>query len=130
MTKLHWLEVTEYVSLYASAIGTLVAAVTQQAVYAAAPLTVAIGLNVANRERLKNLNERQQQTAIAQLDQLIDPFRQRLDNFDTFTQNFSQTTQEQIEELQRHQQEQSTDSVRQRLVQLDTFRQQLSRNIE
>ena len=44
MSKLHWLEVSEYVSLYAAALGTLAAAATQQVVYATAPLTMAIGL--------------------------------------------------------------------------------------
>ena len=83
MTKTHWLEISEYVSLYAAALGTLAAAATQQVVYAAAPLTVAIGLNIANRERWKQLQESQQQAAIYQVDMLIDPLRQRLDNFYT-----------------------------------------------
>ncbi|WP_016871338.1 hypothetical protein [Fischerella thermalis] len=130
MTKLHWLEVTEYISLYASAIGTLAATATQQVVYAAFPLTVALGLNLTNRERLKRLNEQYRQNAIAQFDQLVDPFRQRLENFDDFTQRLSQTTQQQIEELRQNQKEQNTDSNQQRLAQFDTFRQQLMKATE
>ncbi|WP_315788403.1 hypothetical protein [Fischerella sp. JS2] len=130
MTKLHWLEITEYVSLYASAIGTLAATATQQVVYAAFPLTVALGLNLTNRERLKRLNEQYRQNAIAQFDQLVDPFRQRLENFDDFTQRLSQTTQQQIDELRQNQKEQNTDSNQQRLAQFNTFRQQLMKATE
>jgi hypothetical protein len=42
MTKLHWLEVSEYASLSLSALGLVTAAVTQQMIYAAAPLTVTV----------------------------------------------------------------------------------------
>ena len=94
MSKLHWLEVSEYVSLYASALGTLAAATTQNVAYAATPLTIAIGLNFVNRERYKHLQEKRQQLSIYQLDMLIDPLRQRLDNFDGLTQNLSKAIQQ------------------------------------
>lgn len=105
MTKLHWLEVSEYASLSLSALGLVTAAVTQQMIYAAAPLTVTVCLNVANRERLKSLTQQQQQATIAKLDLLIDPLRQRLANFDTFTQKLSTTTQQQLEELRNNQEQ-------------------------
>jgi WD40 repeat protein len=105
MTKFHWLEVSEYASLSLSALGLVTAAVTQQMIYAAAPLTVTVCLNAANRERLKSLTQQQQQATIAKLDLLIDPLRQRLANFDTFTQKLSTTTQQQFQELRNNQEQ-------------------------
>ncbi|KAB8319929.1 hypothetical protein SD81_014240 [Tolypothrix campylonemoides VB511288] len=105
MTKFHWLEVSEYASLSLSALGLVTAAVTQQIIYVAAPLTVTVCLNAANRERLKYLTTQQQQATIAKLDLLIDPLRQRLANFDTFTQKLSTTTQQQLEELRNNQEQ-------------------------
>ncbi|MCW6036922.1 hypothetical protein K4A83_11700 [Spirulina subsalsa FACHB-351] len=52
MSKRHWLEITEYVGIVASLSGTVATVVTQQAIYAAAPLTVTLGLNTLNRQRL------------------------------------------------------------------------------
>lgn len=53
----HWLEWLlkwgEYISLASSAIGTLVVAISGQAFYGVAPLTVAVSLNFANRNRLQ-----------------------------------------------------------------------------
>lgn len=45
------LELAEYASLIASGVGTIVAAVSGQVVYAAAPLTLALSLNMVNRQR-------------------------------------------------------------------------------
>jgi len=49
----HWLELAEYVSLISSAIGSGVVALSGQAFYGVAPLTLALSLNVANRYRLE-----------------------------------------------------------------------------
>lgn len=49
----HWLEWAEYISLASSAIGSVVVALSGQAFYGVAPLTVALSLNVANRHRLQ-----------------------------------------------------------------------------
>ena len=124
MTQLHWLEVSEYASLSLSTIGIVTAAVTQQIVYAVAPLTLTIGLNIANRERLKYLNQQDHAHALAKLDLLIDPLRQRLENFDTFTQKLSTTTGQQFEQL-RNSQQLSIDVFSQRLTKLDALTQQL-----
>jgi WD40 repeat protein len=71
MTNRHWLEITEYISLAASTLGTIVATSTQQVIYAALPLSISISLNLANRQRLYQLNEKQIETAIAQFQQRI-----------------------------------------------------------
>lgn len=49
----HWLEWLEYLSLASSAIGSGVVALSGQAFYGVAPLTLAVSLNVANRYRLE-----------------------------------------------------------------------------
>ena len=71
MTNLHWLETTEYISIAASTLGTIVATSTQQVIYAALPLSISISLNLANRQRLYQLNQKQIETAIAQFQQRI-----------------------------------------------------------
>lgn len=142
MSKLHWLEVSEYVSLYASALGALAAATAQNVAYAATPLTIAIGLNFVNRERWKHLQEKQKQLSIYQLDMLIDPLRQRLDNFDGLTQNLSQAIQQSrqvvgdkslvnlgIKQMNSNIGNQIAD-IQQHLAQLDRFTQDLSINTQ
>lgn len=51
MKKSNWLETTEYISIAGSVVGTIAAAVTQQVVYAAAPVTLSLCLNFLNRQR-------------------------------------------------------------------------------
>ncbi|WP_413166592.1 hypothetical protein ACL6C3_07770 [Capilliphycus salinus ALCB114379] len=57
----HWLELAEYISLLSSAVGSVVVALSGQAFYGVAPLTVALSLNVANRYRVEQQVERCQQ---------------------------------------------------------------------
>ncbi len=129
MTQLHWLEVSEYAGLSLSTIGIVTAAVTQQIVYAVAPLTLTLGLNIANRERLKYLNQQHHARTLTRLDLLIDPLRQRLENFDAFTQKQTTTTQQQFEQL-RNSQQLSTDVFSQRLTKLDALTQQLGITVQ
>ncbi|MGL5058345.1 MAG: hypothetical protein ACRC62_00080 [Microcoleus sp.] len=49
----HWLEFAEYASLAASGVGSLAVALSGQAFYGVAPLTLALSLNVANRYRFE-----------------------------------------------------------------------------
>jgi chromosome segregation ATPase len=51
MKKSNWLETTEYISIAGSVVGTIAAALTQQVVYAAAPVTLSLCLNFLNRQR-------------------------------------------------------------------------------
>ena len=48
------LKIAEYVSLASSALGTVAAVATQQVAYSAAPLTVTLGLNIVNRQKLNS----------------------------------------------------------------------------
>lgn len=62
----HRLELAEYASLIASGVGTIAAAVSGQVVYAAAPLTLALSLNMVNRQRfLAQVRASEQSTSTA-----------------------------------------------------------------
>lgn len=60
-----WLEVAEYASIAGSAIGTIVAGLSGQIIYAAAPLTAAISLNFVNRQRFEQQVQQKANSAIA-----------------------------------------------------------------
>ncbi|MFM9267204.1 hypothetical protein [Tychonema sp. BBK16] len=60
-----WLEVAEYASIAGSAIGTIVAGLSGQIIYAAAPLTAAISLNFLNRQRFEQQVQQKANSAIA-----------------------------------------------------------------
>ena len=52
-TDCHWLDMAEYVSLAGSVAGSVAAIAFQHMVYVAAPLTVALSLSLANRQRFQ-----------------------------------------------------------------------------
>ncbi|MGG6268401.1 hypothetical protein ACQ4M3_19610 [Leptolyngbya sp. AN03gr2] len=64
-------QVAEYTSAAASVVGVVVSAVSQQVVYAAAPLSLSVCLNLVNRRRFEQQTAQQLTSAIAQLDQRI-----------------------------------------------------------
>ena len=66
----HWVEIVEYISVAASVVGTAVAAVSQQAIYAAAPVSLSLVLNLINRSRLSEVNHQNPPAAIARVDEL------------------------------------------------------------
>ncbi|MBD2122402.1 phospholipase D-like domain-containing protein [Trichocoleus sp. FACHB-262] len=68
MSNRHWLESAEYASLAASAIGSVAATVSQQVVFAAAPISVSLALGTLNRNRLQQ-TQQVAQVAITQVDQ-------------------------------------------------------------
>ncbi|MGB3204716.1 MAG: hypothetical protein WBB28_07010 [Crinalium sp.] len=53
MIKQSWLELSEYAALAASGLGTLAAVLSNQALYAATPLTIALSLNLVNRRHIQ-----------------------------------------------------------------------------
>jgi WD40 repeat protein len=67
----HRLEIVEYVCWVSSAVGAVVAALSEQVFYAAAPLCFSTLLNLANRRRLDLLIRRQTMTAIARVHQQL-----------------------------------------------------------
>lgn len=67
----HWLEVAEYASLAASGVGSLAVAVSGQAFYGVAPLTLALSLNVANRYRFEQQVRVHQNSELAQVQKSV-----------------------------------------------------------
>ncbi|MBK4732165.1 hypothetical protein JJD41_20180 [Oxynema sp. CENA135] len=67
-----WREWAEYASVAGSAVGTVAAAFSGQLLYAAAPLTVALSLNLANRSRFDRQTRQQAQAAIADVRQVVE----------------------------------------------------------
>lgn len=51
MDRRDWLNIAEYVSLAAVVLGSVLAAISGQIIYAAVPVTVSLGLNLVNRRR-------------------------------------------------------------------------------
>lgn len=68
--KNSWLEIAEYVSLAGSVVGSAVAVASQQVIYAAAPVSAALLLNVANRRRFEQQAEQNRAGAVVQVQQL------------------------------------------------------------
>ena len=100
MTKPHWLEITESVALAGSVLGTIAVAGTQQVLYAAVPLTVSVSLNLVNRQRLYQLNQRRSEEAIAQVYDSLQPLNQRFDRLESSKQQANSQTEQRITELQ------------------------------
>ncbi len=97
MKKQHWLDITEYVCFTGSVLGTIAAATSGQVIYAAAPLTLAFSVGIANRKRLDNLLEQQQK---ADLTELQKSFLEDLDRVDGKTAKLKETLHLQAQEQQ------------------------------
>lgn len=69
--KNSWLDIAEYVSLAGSVVGAAVAVTSQQVIYAAAPMSAALLLNVANRRRLEQQAEQNRSDVFIQLQQQL-----------------------------------------------------------
>ncbi len=67
----HWLEVAEYASLAASGLGSLAVAVSGQAFYGVAPLTLALSLSVANRYRFEQQARLHQTSELSQVQKSV-----------------------------------------------------------
>lgn len=64
-----WLEIAEYVSVGGSVIGSALAAVSEQAIYGLAPVSLSLFLNLINRRQLEQLSQHSP-AASAQVQQL------------------------------------------------------------
>lgn len=68
----HWLELLEYASLAGSALGSLGMAISGQAFYAVAPMTLALSLNVANRSRFERSLQLSQSSEVSEVQQSME----------------------------------------------------------
>lgn len=67
----HWLEIVEYAFLFASVLGTAIAAVSGQVIYVALPVSVSLLLNLINRLRFEQQTRRRTTAAIIKLQEEI-----------------------------------------------------------
>jgi hypothetical protein len=68
----NWLKLAEYASVAGSALGTLAAVFSGQILYAAAPLTVALSLNLVNRQRFEEQIREGNKSAIADVHTVVE----------------------------------------------------------
>lgn len=73
-----WLEFAEFASIAGSAIGTIVAGLSGQIIYAAAPLTAAISLNFVNRQRFEQKMQQKANSAIARVELAVKSLQQQV----------------------------------------------------
>ena len=67
-----WLELAEYASIAGSTIGAIAAGLSGQILYAAAPLTAALSLNIANRQRFEQKMQQKANSAIAEVQAAVE----------------------------------------------------------
>ena len=67
-----WLELAEYASIVGSTIGAIAAGLSGQILYAAAPLTAALSLNIANRQRFEQKMQQKANSAIAEVQAAVE----------------------------------------------------------
>ena len=112
MSKQHWLDISEYVCLAGSVLGTIASATSGQAIYAAAPLTLALSASVANRKRLDKLQQQEQKAALTDIQKT---FLEDLDRVDSQTSKLQETLNLQTEQ-QEKKLEVITEELKQNLV--------------
>jgi len=78
-----WLELAEYASIAGSAIGTIAAGLSRQILYAAAPLTAALSLNIANRQRFEQKMQQKANSAIAEVQAAVECRSQQVERLPT-----------------------------------------------
>lgn len=73
-----WLELAEYASIAGSAIGTIAAGLSGHIVYAATPLTLALSLNLVNRQRFDQKMQQKSNSAIAGVELAVKSLQQQV----------------------------------------------------
>jgi len=81
MLKQPWLEIAEYASLAGSALGIIAAATSSQVICAAAPLTLALSLNLVNRKQSHQQTRQHIISAIADVHQAFNPYISNIRHF-------------------------------------------------
>ncbi|MCP2728413.1 hypothetical protein [Limnofasciculus baicalensis] len=71
MKSKSWIDNAEYLFLAGSAVGTVAAVISKQVVYAAAPMTVALGLNILNRRQFQQQIDENIKSGLGQTNQIV-----------------------------------------------------------
>ncbi|MDM3845623.1 MAG: hypothetical protein PT116_11380 [Aphanizomenon gracile PMC638.10] len=128
MNNRQLLEFSEYVCLGISILGTIVATVTQQVVYAVIPLSLSIALNLVNRPKLNYSQSQieQLQTGLQniteefhQVEKTMNTSNQRLEQIEAWRQQLSQITDQTIEM-----------AINERLGKLEVYKQEISQIVD
>jgi cell division protein FtsZ len=90
MLKQPWLEIAEYASLAGSVLGIIAAATSSQVIYAAAPLTLALSLNLVNRKQSHQQTRQHIISAIADVHQVIQSLHQQVQTLPTQAINLTE----------------------------------------
>ncbi|QSV64636.1 MAG: hypothetical protein HEQ26_19690 [Dolichospermum sp. DL01] len=128
MNNRQLLEVSEYVCLGLSVLGTIVATATQQVVYAVIPLSLSVALNLVNRPKfnysqsqieqlqrsLQNITEE-----FYQVEKTMNTSNQRLEQIEVWRQQLSQIIDQTIES-----------AINERLGKLEVYKQEISQVID
>lgn len=112
MSKQHWLDISEYVCLAGSVLGSIASVTSGQAIYAAAPLTLALSASVANRKRLDKLQQQEQRVALTDVQKTL---LEDLDRVDGQTSKLQEKLNLQTKE-QEKKLEVTTEELNQQLV--------------
>ncbi|OCR01293.1 hypothetical protein BCD67_12295 [Oscillatoriales cyanobacterium USR001] len=78
LNERNWLQLAEYASVAGSALGTLAAVFSGQIIYAAAPLTLALSLNLVNRQRFEEQLQESAKSAIADVHTVVETIHQEV----------------------------------------------------
>ena len=130
MNNRQLLEVSEYVCLGLSVLGTIVATVTQQVVYAVIPLSLSVALNLVNRPKFNYSQSQSQieqlQTSLQniteefyQVEKTMNTSNQRLEQIEAWRQQLSQIIDQTIES-----------AINERLGKLEVYKQEISQIVD
>ena len=128
MNNRQLLEVSEYVCLGLSVLGTIVATATQQVVYAVIPLSLSVALNLVNRPKfnysqsqieqlqrsLQNITEE-----FYQVEKTMNTSNQRLEQIEAWRQQLSQIIDQIIES-----------AINERLGKIEVYKQEISQIVD
>lgn len=115
--RLRFLKVAEYTSLAASVAGLVISTATRQVIYAVAPVSISMFLNLLNRQRFEQQTQQNLAAAIAQVDQQLSQLNRA---FSTLQQEVTSELNQQSELQNRFNAIESLnlDTVPQTLIQL------------
>ncbi|MBS9393174.1 MAG: hypothetical protein HEQ29_08455 [Dolichospermum sp. LBC05a] len=124
MNNRQLLEVSEYVCLGLSVLGTIVATVTQQVVYAVIPLSLSVALNLVNRPKF-NYSQSQIEQLQTSLQNITEEFHQVEKTMNTSNQRL-----EQIEAWRQQLSQIIESAINERLGKLEVYKQEISQIVD
>jgi len=94
------LKILEYTALGCSAIGSIIAWHLEQVLFAATPLTLTLGLNLLNREKLEQLLKQQHNAAIAHIENSMGEIDSELHGMETESLTLEPILTDNVSQLQ------------------------------